>query len=223
MLIDYHLIQQSTLPPLPQDCLFQYLIGKDGVYLRFEREGMKGCIPLASCEIRGLEAIEPYLELDYPSVPANLVGRMLELARQATSFTTTSTSSKADPSSLEILFYLVWEGDDKQEWRLIVPEQVQRPASVRPKDPTGLAYQSALIEAHSHHRMAAFFSSTDDRDEQGLKFYCVLGNIFDDKSQIAVRLGVYGQFFPLPAETILNLPPELEDVFFSEFKTSEGL
>lgn len=213
MLIDYHILHQPPIPPLPQSCLFQYIVGKDGVYLRFEREGMKGCIPLASCEIRGLEAVEPYLALDYPPVPVNLVSRMLELARQSTSV--------KEGSSLEILFYLVWE-TDKQEWQLIVPEQVQRQNSVRPKDPTNEAYRVALIESHSHHCMAAFFSSTDDADEQGLKFYCVLGNIFD-KPQIAVRLGIYGQFFPLPASTILTLPPEVEDAFFSEFKTSELL
>ena len=50
--------------------------------------------------------------------------------------------------------------------------------------PTALAYENdprAVIDLHSHGRMSAFFSSTDDADEQGFRLYVVIGNVDTDR------------------------------------------
>ena len=212
MLIDYVFRQPGQVEQLTltQNCLYRYLVGQEGVFLEAHRRGLKTCIPLASCEIRGLASVNSYFQLEYPPVPVELVSEMLELARQAETATGTPT---------EILFYLLWQ-EQGEFWELILPEQKGRASSVRPTDPTNLEYQAALIEVHSHNSMAAFFSATDDRDEQGLKLYGVLGKIFEEP-QIALRLGVYGQFFPIPASLVFNLPEGLEDALFAGFNRLE--
>ena len=67
-----------------------------------------------------------------------------------------------------------------------------------------------LIEVHSHHGMDAFWSRLDDADEVGLALYAVLGRIFD-APQLRVRLGVYGEWWPIPATWVFDLPPEIAD------------
>ncbi len=69
----------------------------------------------------------------------------------------------------------------------------------------GSSYAGALIEVHSHHGMPAFWSGTDDADEQGFRLYAVLGDIFR-RPTLRVRVGIYGQFYELPAGTIFGLP-----------------
>ena len=212
MLIDYVFRQPGQIEQLTltQNCLYRYLVGQEGVFLETHRRGLKTCLPLAPCEIRGLAAVNSYFQLEYPPVPKELLSQMLELARQA---------ETAAGTPAEILFYLLWQ-EQGGFWEMILPDQKGRASSVRPTDPTNLEYQAALIEVHSHNSMAAFFSATDDQDEQGLKLYGVLGKIFDEP-QIALRLGVYGQFFPVPASLVFNLPEGLEDALFAGFETAE--
>lgn len=51
-----------------------------------------------------------------------------------------------------------------------------------------------ILEIHSHNRMPAFFSPTDDRDEQGGRWYAVMGHIDREHPRLALRLGMYGQW-----------------------------
>jgi PRTRC genetic system protein A len=204
-LVDYQFLY-STLPTkpgntveleLPTTCMYQYLVGSNGVFLRTRRSGLQACLPLAlgPQPMRGLTEVDSYLHLDYPLVPPDLFSQILEAARQA---------KDVRESSLEILFYLVW-AEEKSSWELVIPEQVQGYTSVHPANPTDSAYQQAFIEVHSHHHMKAYFSGTDDKDEGGLRFYAVIGDIFSDRPQIALRLGIYGQFFRMPATNIFDL------------------
>ena len=60
-----------------------------------------------------------------------------------------------------------------------------------------------LLDLHSHHQMAAYFSATDNRDDTGLGISAVIGRIFD-QPEIAVRLCCYGHTHPLPALAIFD-------------------
>lgn len=198
-MIAYHLAQSLPLPALPR-CLYQYVLAGNGVFIRAERPGLFACIWHAAAQINGLPAIEPAVILP-ARVPYEFLLTMLDFSRQAR------------PN--EILFYLL--RDDSlaafDAWRLIVPHQAGSTNSVRPVDPFNLYSQSALIECHSHHDMGAFFSSTDDKDETGFRIYAVLGEI-STRPVIAVRVGIYGNFYPIPADWIFELPANaaVEDV-----------
>jgi hypothetical protein len=55
----------------------------------------------------------------------------------------------------------------------------------------------SMIEIHSHPRMGAYFSEIDNVDEQGFKFYGVLGHIFTEP-EFVLRIGIYGDWMAIP-------------------------
>lgn len=190
--------------PTNLGALYNYTVARNGVFLRAQRPGLEVSIPIAECEIRGLAdwtAIERGVRFTYPRVPRSIVRVILDLSR---------TACVAKGAPVEALFHLIWLEDEKR-WRLDKPEQVATATSVRPTvDGYGSSYSQALIELHSHHEMEAFFSSTDDADEQGFRIYAVIGEIFS-KPKLRVRVGCYGQFWELPAGDIFELPEQIQD------------
>ena len=54
-----------------------------------------------------------------------------------------------------------------------------------------------VAEFHSHGSSRAFFSATDDRDEQGFRIYGVVGRLNDPRPELRLRMGVYGHFAPV--------------------------
>lgn len=176
--------------------LYDYVFGADGVYIHAEKPGLSVTVLAAPAEIGGLMPVPEMVEFDLPRVPAKYVASMLFLARQA---------CISHGSHIEALFYLIWI-EDEQRWRLDLPEQLQEHSSVRPVDDgEGSGYRQATIEVHSHHAMEAFFSGTDDADEQGFRIYGVIGEIFT-KPKLRVRVGCYGHFLEIPADQIFEMP-----------------
>ena len=45
--------------------------------------------------------------------------------------------------------------------------------------------------------LPAFFSATDDRDEQGFRIYGVAGRLYTPRPELRLRVGVYGHSAPL--------------------------
>jgi PRTRC genetic system protein A len=80
---------------------------------------------------------------------------------------------------------------------------------------TRIRYQAlagALIDIHSHHSMAAYFSSTDDQDDTGLSVSAVVGTIFTNP-KIVCRVNVHGHRQIVPALTIFDTLPGIEDKY----------
>lgn len=179
--------------------LYDYILAGNGVFIRALGAHLEACIPVSECEVRGLTPIEPFALLSTARVPPNYLRSMLRLSQ-----------SVCMPRDREALFHLIWLPEEDR-WRLDMPDQIATATGVRPcEDGAGSSYQRALIEVHSHHSMAAFFSGQDDADEQGFRIYGVLGEIFTTP-KLRVRVGCYGYFWELPAEAIFELPEEIED------------
>ncbi|MBL8190655.1 MAG: hypothetical protein JNK38_21730 [Acidobacteria bacterium] len=157
-------------------------------------------IPVSECAIRGLAPVEPELSIQFDRVPASILQQILDTARDAAR------------QELEILFHLSLVNE---KWRLEVPPQIQRYASVEPMEKgAGSSYERAIIEIHSHHRMPAEFSPDDDREEAGFRIYGVIGNLNPRSAhwpKINFRMGVYGDWWPLRADRIIEMPAELID------------
>ena len=68
-----------------------------------------------------------------------------------------------------------------------------------------------ILDLHSHGNMRAFWSATDNSDEQGFRVYGVIGRL-DTKPEIRLRLGVYGYWFPLPVNMLFDGPGKFVDV-----------
>jgi hypothetical protein len=135
-----------------------------------------------------------------PRVPAALVARMFEK-----SVAVCTDAGK----SVEALFHLWWDGE---RWRVEFPEQIADEWNVRPvHSGEGTSTARALIELHSHHHMAAFFSAEDDADEEnGFRLYAVIGDIFS-RPAIRVRVGLHGYFCEVEAAEIFELPEGVRD------------
>jgi PRTRC genetic system protein A len=62
-----------------------------------------------------------------------------------------------------------------------------------------------VVDIHSHAHMGAFFSLTDNEDEQGLSLYMVVGKLDTLIPEVEIRLGVYGYHIPLNLEEIFDV------------------
>jgi hypothetical protein len=54
--------------------------------------------------------------------------------------------------------------------------------------------------------MSAFFSDTDDAEENGFRIYSVIGKLKNNYLEIKVRVGLFGYFWNIPADSIFELP-----------------
>ena len=98
----------------------------------------------------------------------------------------------------ERLFAVRWDG---QAYRLVVPPQVGTATRLACAPPSGV-----VAEFHSHGGSRAFFSVTDDRDEQGFRIYGVVGRLDTPLPELSLRVGVYGHFASLDWPQVFDGP-----------------
>jgi PRTRC genetic system protein A len=136
-------------------------------------------------------------------IPGGLLTALLHHARRAAD----DRALIAQP--IEQQYFITYRAGLPQPFRLAVPTQDASAVRVSYQMPRA---GQLLIDIHSHHRMRAYFSDTDDRDDQGLSISAVVGHIFD-RPQIAIRANVYGHRQPIPALAIFDhLPDGLRQV-----------
>lgn len=185
-----------TTPDLPPYVgpLYEYWLHGGGIAVRASRPDLDACIPVSCTPVRGLPVLAPHVALTVPLVPSGVLDLLLDRAQRA-------RDSAGRPC--ELLAHLRWGA---ARWRLDLPAQQGTPTAVRPTDGgPDSSYAQALIEVHSHHAMRAYWSDTDDRDEQGFRLYGVLGTIFD-RPVLRLRVGVYGVFYEIDPATVFRLP-----------------
>ena len=83
----------------------------------------------------------------------------------------------------------------------MVPPQAGSRASLIYQPPSGV-----VAEFHSHGSLSAFFSATDDRDEQGFRIYGVAGRLHSARPELRLRVGVYGHFAPAEWSQVFDGP-----------------
>lgn len=199
MFVKHILATTGDLPPATP-CLYEYIFGANGIFVRATRPELDAMIWVASTAtpVRGLADVQPGIEVHPAPVPGALVARMFEMAYRA--------------GNKEILFYLSVVNN---AWRLTVPEQAQGAGFVRPLDLFS-GGPGTVIEVHSHHGLRAFFSSTDNAEEQtGFRVYAVIGDLYH-RPEIRVRVGIYGHFWEIPASWVFDLPGGLRDAVYTE-------
>jgi PRTRC genetic system protein A len=194
-----HLIVQDNglLPPIP-DCLYAYILAGNGLFLYAKREKLEVLIPISRAAIAGLPPLEPFLNM--PRVPATLLHHVLQASKENL------------PN--EILFWLNFDSG-RQVWNLDAPLQICRPASVCPVDKSDPLGVRALIDLHSHALLDPFFSRTDNKDEQGFRIFAVIGRV-SEKPLVLVRVGVYGNYWNIPADLVFERPGEIQDAYYGK-------
>ena len=167
---------------------YDYVLGADGLYVQSESAQLTARVLVAPAQVRALAPVSEKLELAHGPIPAHVfeLGLAWILAAPDT----------------ERFFAVRWDGD---AYRLVVPPQEGTGSSLSYQPPGGV-----IAEFHSHARHRAFFSATDDRDEQGFRIYGVVGRLDTPAPELTLRLGIYGHFAPLHWSQVFDgTPPGL--------------
>ena len=163
---------------------FDYVLGSGGIYVQSESAQLTARVLAASCRVRGLAPVTKKVELRYGPIPAKIFELGLGWFRQ-------------DPET-ERLFAIRWDGIS---YRIVVPPQAGDATSLAYVPPAGV-----VAEFHSHGTSPAFFSATDDQDEQGFRIYGVAGRLDDPEPELNIRVGVYGHFAPVVWWQVFDAP-----------------
>ena len=154
---------------------YDYVLGAGGVYVQSESAHLVARVLVAPCTVRGLAPVAEKVALSHGPIPAQLFEVGLRWFREA--------------PDTERFFAVRWDGS---AYRLVVPPQAGTATSLAYLPPAGV-----VAEFHSHGSSRAFFSATDDRDEQGFRIYGVAGRLDAVEPELSLRVGVYGHFAPL--------------------------
>jgi len=185
---------------------YQYILADAGVYLRAENRFFDVLLPLARCPVRGLASLKPHFRLKVPRLPGRLLAAVLADARRV---------RRRGGRLKEALYHFHHDG---VRVRVLKPAQIATAAGVvgAESNPAGV-----ILDLHSHGDMGAFWSGTDDGDEQGFRMYGVIGRL-DTQPEIRLRLGVYGYWFPLPFSALFDGAGGCVDVYDRTKRPAKG-
>ena len=186
-LVTYYVHRQLPLPS-NNALAYQYVLAAGGVYLRADNRFFDVLAPIARFHVRGLAPLQPHFRLKVPRLPGRLLEAVLADARRA----------KGQGGTIyESLYHFHHDGARVQVRK---PPQRATAASVVAAE---RAMEDVILDLHSHGNTRAFWSATDDGDEQGFRAYGVIGRL-DAEPEIRLRLGVYGYWFPLPLDALFD-------------------
>ena len=179
--VDYLVARDG--PPAPCGLAYDYVLGGDGLYVAARNRYLDVRVPVAGATVRGLSPLYPSFTLRTGRLPQEIWDAVVALAH-AWSL-----------AGREVLLVVVH--DEATGYRVVRPQQLTGRTAVyyRPLD-------NVVLEVHSHHRFAARFSPTDDADEQALRLYGVLGRLGTARPEVALRVGGFGYFLPVPWEAV---------------------
>lgn len=172
------------------DCLvgdrgeyYDYVFAGNGVFIQASNDILAAQVQISDCPVRGLAMLpHPCVRLKYGSIPRQL----FELALN---------TFLAVPDKEHYIGITANAG-----YHLYVPPQEGKSARVE-YEPG----QAVILDLHSHCKMRAFFSGTDDKDESGLKIFGVVGRL-DKTPVLQLRVGVYGYFEDLAWRDVFDGP-----------------
>lgn len=183
--VDYVVYRGGT-PRLGPGVAYEYLLAGNGVFKFAESRHLRACIPVGAGKVAGLPSLMPFFTLKRGRLPFKVLAAMLADARK-----------RALDAPKEIMYHVALP-DERIEVR--VPDQVGSAGSL---SYAGGGDPDIIMDVHSHCEMKAFFSKTDNRDEQGFRLYGVMGTIFT-RPTMEFRVGVWGDFYPLSMQAIFR-------------------
>ena len=199
------------LPPLTAPAGYDYVLAGNGVFKRGRNRHVEAIIPIASCTVAGLErwwnpvqrpglriprsAGEERVVLAIPHLSPRLLVVALDDARAA--------------GGVETAYQVTIAGS-----RVALVKPPQR-GTVSRLDYTDGGGPEILLDLHSHGNTPAYFSPQDDEDQKGFRFYAVMGHIYTRPS-ICLRIGIHGDWLPLPVTALFANAGPFQDTFGSE-------
>lgn len=203
-LVTYHVHQSDPLPA-NNALAYQYVLAGNGLFIRAETHLFEAILPIAPCTVRGLAPLRQHFRLKVPRIPARLLDTVLADARRARR----PDGGRPANGLNEVLYQFHHHGQTVQVKK---PPQQATPISVLA---TGMDDPVILCDLHSHGHMRAFFSQTDDADEQSARIFAVIGKL-DTEPEIRLRVGVYGYWQPLPVTAVFTDTGRFKDLYLKE-------
>lgn len=160
---------------------YNYVLARNGLFVQTQGPLLKATVCITAAWVRGLLPQEERVDLPMGRIPRYVYDLALSVL-------------SADRRQ-EHYLAVTWEG----EYRLRVPNQETSTSGVKYE-----RLPSTVLDIHSHGTMRAFFSGTDDRDEQGLRLSMVVGRLDTLMPEIEMRVGVYGYFAPVGIEEVFT-------------------
>jgi PRTRC genetic system protein A len=200
-LVEYHVYRGVERPISAR--AYDYILAGNGLFKRAHSRYVQARIPLVTVRVAGLPDLEPAIELNI--WPGRGPGRLL--------YPILADARKHAQNGHEQMYHVrLIRTPDGLRWRVMVPGQ--RAGAGRIEYQVG-DEANIVCDLHSHHRLGAFFSGTDDRDEVGFRFYAVVGRVLD-RPEISLRLGMYGDFCYLPIVALFTNPGPFADRFHDD-------
>lgn len=198
-LVTYYVHKQAPLPR--SDALaYQYVLAGNGLFVRTETHFFEALLPIAPCTVRGLTPLRFHFRLKVPRIQECLLATTLADARRA---------RRPDGGLNEVLYQFHHLGHTVQ-----VKKPPQRVTAVSVMM-SGGSDPAVLCDLHSHGNMRAFWSQTDDADEQSARVFAVIGKL-DKEPEIRLRVGVYGYRQPLPVTAVFTGNGGFQDLYLKE-------
>ena len=152
---------------------FDYVLSGNGVFVEAEGPLLAARVPIAHAEVRGLAPLEARVVLRHGLVPQRFFD--LALGTMLTDITK------------EHYVAVTWNDG----YHFYVPEQEGSGGGVE-----YAVGNNIVLDLHSHGTMSAWFSTTDNKDEQGFKLFGVCGKL-DKTPEVRLRVGIYGYHHPV--------------------------
>ena len=153
---------------------YDYILASNGLFILGKQPWLTGSALVAAATIRGLAPWIDVLDWPYGKPHASFFEAALRFFRERY------------PDEAYMAMTAPWPG---QYSLRVPPNQEASSASVKYEPPGKI-----VIDFHSHGSMPAFFSKTDDADDQGFKIAIVVGRLDLPVPQVRIRLCVYGYY-----------------------------
>ena len=164
--------------------VIQYVMHGGGVMLKAKNDHFDITLPLATAEIRGLPVVKPSVKMT--AIPAQFLSAIIDHAKAR---------------DYEVVYYVV-KRPFSSKLELIVGQSGGVASIENIVDP--VPDSQIVAQIHSHHHMEAFFSATDDANEQEFRLFGVVGRTQYARPHTCFRLGVHGYHFDIRAHDIFD-------------------
>lgn len=180
---DHHIYTGAPIGRPTSRMGFDYWMAGNGIFIHGENRFIRAIFKIADCEIRGLPDIAQEIRPKHSKIPISLLE---------------SAADDMRDFDREVMYNLVLS-DKSLTFRRIPQSGTASNVDYNSDD-----YGSALADLHSHCALPAFFSHTDDSDEQGFRWYMVIGDVWKPRPTFAIRVGVHGYHCGVSITTLFD-------------------
>ena len=175
-------------PPEPRGLIADVVLDGAGLYLAAATPELAVRVRLARVALPNLPVVATGVTLAHGPVDSSLWGALVDRARAAMPHEILLAIVARAPRAGEL--FVAAAGP----YTLVEPQLDEAGTGEwQPQQASGCGVRAtpiadALVEVHSHHRLRAYFSSTDDRDETARRIYGVLGRLDSTSPELALRV-----------------------------------